>query len=68
MEIKIDIACDNAAFQDGNFSTEVRRMLLDVANNIEGYEFAQKNVPGEMEPQKLRDINGNVVGSFEIIY
>lgn len=53
--MKIYIDTGNAAFEDGNWKTEVARILRELAANIENYA----------RPEKLRDINGNTCGKVE---
>ena len=60
MNITIKINCDNAAFED-YASLEVARILLDLANRVEDRPNFS---PGTSLP--VRDINGNVVGIFEV--
>ena len=57
MNLMIKINCNNAAFQDGQPEIEAARILRETADKIE-----TEGSGGE--PVKLRDINGNAVGSF----
>ncbi len=57
MNFTISIACDNAAFQETP-EIEVARILTNLAKKIEAN--------GLDAVEKLRDINGNVVGSVTI--
>ena len=54
MSIIITIITDNAAFDDGNKSMEVARILSTI--DIDTID----------ESKSLRDINGNTVGRVEI--
>ena len=56
MEIKLTIRCDNAAFED--LGSEVARILRALAEKYD-------NGDG-VEPQNLRDYNGNLVGRLEV--
>jgi len=56
MTFKITIKTDNAAFEDNGMATEMGRILRDLADKIE---------QGELPPLKLRDSNGNAVGTFQ---
>lgn len=54
---KLQIDTGNAAFDDGSLKLEVARILRDVADRLEVGAYVNK----------LRDINGNTVGSVELI-
>jgi hypothetical protein len=58
MELKVKIASDNAAFGEDEYdrACELGRILRRLAEALRNGRTAGK----------LRDINGNVVGSFEI--
>lgn len=56
MKIKIEIVCDNAAF-DEYFEYEIERILNKLSNEI---------VKGGFYNKELTDFNGNPVGKFEI--
>ena len=56
MIFHINIACDNAAFDDGECNHELARILRDVADQIE------EGIIGKA--RDIRDINGNTVGQF----
>ena len=58
MNFHLNLACDNAAFDDGNCSAEIARILRDVADQIE------EGILGKA--RDIRDINGNTVGQFEL--
>lgn len=58
IQFRLQIACDNAAFEDG-MATELARILRDVARRIESGEDCGSFV-------SVRDVNGNVVGSFAL--
>lgn len=55
MDITITINCDNAAFEDDAHG-EVASILLEWIES------------GELSNRKLRDANGNTVGSVEITH
>jgi hypothetical protein len=55
MQFNLTINCDNAAFDDGNLFNELQR-ILDTTN----VEYYQRY-------QELHDINGNIVGKFELV-
>ena len=57
MKLKIEIDMDNAAF-DGDWPEETGRILKKLAADLEEY--------GDSEGD-LRDINGNVCGTAELI-
>ena len=59
MKVVIEINCDNAAFEDGNCSIEVARILREMADDVEGDGQFEA-----MSPKDPRDINGNKVGKF----
>lgn len=58
MEIQINIAIDNAAFEDteGSEVTRILRKLADDYDKLGCYPF-----------MNLRDINGNVVGAAVLL-
>jgi len=59
--VRIEIRTENSAFQDGNKSLEVARILKNLAKRLE-------NDPDLVDCEiTLTDINGNKVGTFEII-
>ena len=53
--LTIRIKTSNAAFQDGNREAEIARILRELAERIESDEY----------PAKLKDVNGNTVGTVE---
>ena len=55
MNVTIKINTGNAAFDDGNLSTEVSRILRELADTEEVCDLGRI---------KLYDINGNACGSF----
>jgi hypothetical protein len=65
-QITITIETLNAAFDDGNTGAEIARILRDFADKIDGSE-GYYNDPINLDGTKLRDINGNKVGTVEII-
>lgn len=56
MRVTITIDTSNAAF-DNNQTTEIQRILCDIANKIADFGIREK---------VLRDINGNIVGELKI--
>jgi len=52
---KLSIRTGNAAFEDDNKSTEIARILRELANRIEHYGHTDG---------KIYDVNGNHVGDF----
>lgn len=62
MKFKLDIDCDNAAFDD-DFYGELQRILLDVRGDIR-YLVGR---PGRMEDGNIRDSNGNTIGKWELV-
>jgi hypothetical protein len=58
MKVKIEIDCDNAAF-DGNWTGEVQRILRGITSGrlLSVEDFG---------PANLRDSNGNTVGQMEV--
>lgn len=61
MEIVIRICCDNAAFEEEDWTAEVARILQRYARRINGVWEASDL------PCKLADTNGNTVGSVEVV-
>jgi hypothetical protein len=59
MRFKLDIQCDNAAFEEP--ATEIARVLREAATRIEGGELPEGSGGG-----KLRDSNGNTVGGWAV--
>ena len=57
MKLTIEIAMDNAAFQEGEHSWEVARILRDLAKRIEGHPHFW---PGHSAA--ILDVNGNEIG------
>lgn len=51
---KLEFSTTNAAFCDGNNTTEIERILQKVA----------KQVANGVTEGKIRDINGNTIGLF----
>lgn len=62
MEAKIVVQMDNAAF-DGNAGQELARILEELAEELKTYPQVFAG-----HAWRLKDINGNVVGRFEISY
>lgn len=59
-ELKIVLSTDNAAFEGENLGPEIARILKSYAHAIK--EVQDPETTWELE-SKLRDINGNTVGS-----
>ena len=57
MNFKIEINMDNAAFKP-NHESELRRILMDIANKISTTTSPQNG--------NCRDLNGNTVGKWSI--
>lgn len=62
MRFQLLIDCDNAAFDD-DFFGELQRVLLDVRGDIRYLT----NRPGKCEDGNIRDINGNKIGTWELV-
>ena len=61
--IRIEIDTDNAAFKGDDRRPEVARILRNLADHIQyGYVGLYHG-----HEQPLREINGNVIGSLEMI-
>lgn len=58
---RLEINCENAAFEGDNLDTEIVRILRKLADRIEGQ--TREGLAGETF--KLKDINGNTVGEAE---
>ena len=63
METRITIRMDNAAFEEGA-STEVARILSDLATRVDEYFYQQLS---DGHPQPLQDVNGNRVGFVFVV-
>jgi len=65
MKLQITITCDNDAFSGDNLGFEIARILTNYANSIKGVS-QEADYPERylLTPEKLRDINGNTVGSI----
>lgn len=62
MKIKIEIECDNAAFEDNGMGAEVGRILRKIGAELDAVianGYGQDGLP-------LRDSNGNVVGEYRL--
>jgi hypothetical protein len=55
---RLNLACDNAAFEDDNLNHEIARCLRAVADRIEAGEDCGKY-------RNILDVNGNIVGAFK---
>jgi len=53
-KVTVTIKTGNAAFEE-NPNMEIARILRELANNLEA----------DVQPGKLRDLNGNTVGTVE---
>ena len=60
MNFTLEINCDNAAF-GSNASGELSRILKELSDRVESMGIIEEEV-------RIRDINGNSVGSFIIDY
>jgi len=58
MRVRIEIRCDNEAFEP-YAGTEVARILRQIADEM------QDDILPDTE-QRLRDINGNTVGTLKV--
>ena len=58
MDYKIEINCDNVAFDDDP-APEIARILENLVDNLK-HDAA-------LNTEKLRDINGNIVGSAKMV-
>lgn len=56
---KLEIECENAAFEDNGRASEIAHILRAVAVRVEHGEATER-------PLNLRDSNGNVVGTFRL--
>ena len=61
MRFNLRVDLDNAAFADGNFGTELARILRKVATQVEG-----DTVIRTWHYTNVRDINGNPVGAHAV--
>ena len=61
--IRIEINTDNAAFDGDDKPAEIARMLRDIADRLESgsIETDYEHLQG------IRDINGNITGSLEVL-
>ena len=62
MEVRITFKTDNVAFEDGNWTEEVRRVLEVAMDDVTALN-AQDIYD---EPTALFDINGNRIGTAEV--
>ena len=63
MNFNVSINCDNAAFDDDLTGIEICRILQSIEDKLQhiGYIEPQENMNG-----RIRDMNGNTVGSWEL--
>ena len=60
MKFRLEIECDNAAFEEPDRDTEIVRILQDAVTVLNlGFREGVK--------QSLRDANGNIVGFLELV-
>ena len=59
LTFRFQIDCDNAAFEGDNLNLEIARCLHTTAERIEAGESFDMH-------QNIRDINGNIVGTFAL--
>lgn len=57
---ELKILMDNAAFEDGNHMQELARILSDLADKVGA------DTLGDHYFKDIRDINGNVVGTYRL--
>jgi len=64
MKLQITINCDNDAFAGDDLGFEIARILTNYANSIKGisHDHPERYL---LSPDRLRDINGNVVGNIK---
>ena len=65
MKAEITVEMDNAAFGDASVDSgvELARILRDLADRIDGVDHVWFV---EHAPLRVRDVNGNVVGSLKV--
>ena len=56
MQLNLTIACNNAAFEEEGYYSEIARILKEVSSR-----FGEGETNGS-----IRDLNGNWVGTFEL--
>jgi hypothetical protein len=64
MNFELNIRCDNAAF-DEDPTGELARILANLAAKISDDRMGGCGKPGMTDDGKVRDINGNSVGTWE---
>lgn len=64
MKFKLEIECDNAAFEP-HPTYEIARILRRLADDIDGAPATALELAGWIGP-KLRDISGNQVGQAKV--
>ena len=62
MKTQIEIRMDNAAFDEGGKGYELARILRDLADKVQETHSFNEN-----DDTKLRDGNGNTVGTVKFI-
>ena len=65
MKLKIEITLDNAAFEGPNGGPEVARILREFADRLVAWELPEFSRDADFP--RLRDINGNKVGTADVI-
>lgn len=63
MKIKIEISCNNAAFEDSGVGPEAANILRQLAEDIDFCGMLEES--GDL--RRLRDSNGNTCGLFETV-
>jgi hypothetical protein len=71
MSFKLEFETDNDAFQDGNLTAEVVRILTVVATQVLRSDI--RNLDPDLDgtetvsvTQSVRDINGNKIGTWQL--
>jgi hypothetical protein len=59
MKVKIEITCDNAAFEEEGLDNEVYRILKSLMDRVSQYGVHAAD-------GAIMDINGNKVGKMEV--
>lgn len=67
MRVKIEVECDNAAFQDGQLYNELRRILRQALRKVPKLRRRKPCLCDAPEADDvLLDTNGNTVGRVEV--